>query len=43
MGKENENIENCLCLLKVNFELNRVPVDDWIAVAAIYLTKVLVT
>ena len=36
-GKEHENVENWLCLLKVNFELNRVPVDDWIAVAATYL------
>ena len=35
--KRNENVENWQCLLKVNFELNRVPVDDWIAIEASYL------
>ena len=36
-GKESENVENWLSLLKINFELNRLHIDDWISVAATYL------
>ena len=36
-GKENEKVESWLTLLRANFDLNKIHLDDWIAVAATYL------
>ena len=38
-GKENENVEDWLCLLEVNFKAIRIPIDEWFLFAATYLRE----
>ena len=38
-GKENENVEDWLCLLEVNFKVSRIPIDEWVLIAATYLRE----
>ena len=38
-GKENENVEDWLSLLEVYFKVSRIPIAEWILVAATYLRE----
>ena len=38
-GKENENVEDWLSLLEVNFKVNEIPTEKWVLIAATYLRE----